>query len=79
MARTAQILTYLSLFDFGIIRLLPREVPFIPGRAQEVQRAARVRRELAETASLILWQTPVIWALTAVLWFSVPAEGERLR
>ncbi|MDQ6666471.1 MAG: oligosaccharide flippase family protein [Acidobacteriota bacterium] len=74
-----QILTYLTLMDFGVITLLPRETAYATGRAGGWNRAIDLPEILGRTAKLVLWQLPVIGIGAMALWFSVPPDWEALR
>lgn len=77
--RGTQILTYLTLLDFGVITLLPRETVYATGRAGGWDRALDLPEILGHTAKLVLCQLPVIALVAVALWFAIPAEWEALR
>lgn len=75
----AQVTLYLTLMDFGVVTLLPREVAYITGRAGGWTNAAELPRLVGHTLRLLFWQMPVLALVSLVLWFSLPADWEPLR
>lgn len=79
----AQVLAYLTLLDFGIVALLPREAGFVVGRARGDAAAAAVSPDLpqlvGQTLRLVLWQTPLVALAAALAWALMPAEWAPLR
>lgn len=76
---TAQILGYLALADLGVVALLPRETAYATGRAGGHRSPADLPEIVGRTARLVLWQTPVVAAVSLGVWLLLPAEWETLR
>ena len=74
-----QLLTYLSLTDFGVVELLPLEVAYATGRAGGVNKADDLSFRVGQTARLILYQLPIVVAVALVMFFAIPAEWQGLR
>ena len=74
-----QLLTYLSLTDFGVIALLPLETAYATGRAGGADKAADLPQIVGQTARIILWQLPIVIAIAVVLWLTIPAEWQGLK
>lgn len=75
----AQVLAYLSLLDFGLIALLPRETAFATGRASRIEEASDLPLLVGQTARLIAWQMPLVALAALVSWLTVAAAWEALR
>ncbi len=75
----AQVLAYLSLLDFGLIALLPRETAFATGKASRIEEASDLPLLLGQTARLIAWQMPLVALAALVSWLMVGAAWEGLR
>ncbi len=74
-----QLLTYLSLTDFGVVELLPQEVAYSTGRAGGVEKAKDLSQVVGQTARLVLYQLPVVVAIAVAMFLSIPAEWQPLR
>ena len=74
-----QLLTYLSLTDFGVVELLPQEVAYSTGRAGGVEKAQDLSRVVGQTVRLVLYQLPVVIAIAIAMFFAIPAEWQALR
>jgi O-antigen/teichoic acid export membrane protein len=74
-----QLLTYLSLTDFGVVELLPQEVAYATGRAGGVEKATDLSQVVGQTARLILYQLPAVLAIALAMFFAIPAEWHALR
>src|ERR1700730_9020339 len=70
----AQIVLYLTLMDFGVVALLPREVAYITGRAGGCPTAIELPELTGQTMRLLLWQTPMLIAVTYILWTAMPGQ-----
>jgi O-antigen/teichoic acid export membrane protein len=73
----AQVLAYLMLLDLGVVALLPREAATLTGRAGHD--AEELRTLTGQTARLVLWQTPLMMAAAAAVYFLLPSPWEALR
>ena len=71
-----QVLTYLALLDLGVVALVPREVAAAAGRASD---RSMVRHLVAETASLVLWQLPLVALAGALIVWLMPSAWATLR
>lgn len=70
-----QLLGYLSLADFGVVGLLPREAAYASGGGDR----ERLSRLVADVAALLRWQSIVVGAAALALWFMLPARWHALR
>jgi O-antigen/teichoic acid export membrane protein len=75
----AQILTYLTLLDFGIVALLPRATAYATGRAGSVEAATDLPEIIGQTARIVFYQMPFVALVAIVLWISTPNEWGTLR
>jgi O-antigen/teichoic acid export membrane protein len=66
-----QTLSYLVLMDFGIVALLPRATAYATGHAISGS-SHDLPEMIGRTARIVLYQTPMVAAAAAVLWFIVP-------
>ncbi len=73
-----QLLTYLSLTDFGVVELLPLEIAYATGRAGGVRKADDLHLVVGQTARLVLLQFPVVIAIAVAMFLSIPAEWRSL-
>jgi O-antigen/teichoic acid export membrane protein len=74
------ILNYLMLADFGIVALLPRTVAYATGRAGgDKKNATDLPATLGQTAVVVLWQTPLVALVAALVWVFLPKEWIGLR
>jgi O-antigen/teichoic acid export membrane protein len=64
-----QSLGYLALADIGVVAVLPRQTAFTTGKDGSPDALPRL---VGETARLVRWQTPVVFALALVAWLAVP-------
>ena len=71
-----QLLVYLTVADLGVIALLPRETAYVTGRDDA---SLELPRLLARTLRLLVFQTPVVWAVTLAAWFAVPESWGQTR
>src|SRR5438067_6153597 len=55
-----QIVLYLTLMDFGVVALLPREVAYITGRSGGARSVADLPDLIGQNMRLLLWQMPVL-------------------
>ena len=74
-----QIMTYLSLADFGIVALLPRSIAYATGRARANQESSDLPNRLGTTALVVLGQTPIIAVIAVLVVALLPAEWAALR
>lgn len=74
----AQILLYMTLMDFGIVALLPREIGFITGRAQGGH-SEELTELTGQSLRLLLAQVPLLAVFGLMLWLSLPQSWEPLR
>ena len=73
-----QILGYLTLLDFGVVALLPRETAYATGRAQDGG-ADDVALTVGRFRRVMFWQTPLVALVAAGLWLGLPREWHDLR
>ena len=73
----AQALSYLTLLDFGVVALLPREVAFATGRANGAH-ASDLPEIVARTAGIVLLFMPLVAGAALAAWWAVPGEWQSL-
>jgi O-antigen/teichoic acid export membrane protein len=74
-----QLLSYLLLLDLGVVALLPRETAYVKGRAAVEGGWDELPKLVGETLRIVLWQVPLVAAVSVALWFSMPDEWAPLR
>jgi O-antigen/teichoic acid export membrane protein len=74
-----QLLSYLTLTDFGVVALLPLETAYATGRAGGVEKADDLPAMIGQTARIVLCQLPIVIAVALALWFTIPAQWQGLR
>jgi O-antigen/teichoic acid export membrane protein len=74
-----QLLTYLTLTDFGVVALLPLEAAYATGRAGGRDATKELSSLVGQTLRVVLYQLPVVAVLALAMWFSIPETWERLR
>lgn len=75
----AQLLSYLSLMDFGIVGLLPRATAYATGRAGDSVETADLPEIIGQTISLVLCQLPFVAIASCILWVTMASEWGALR
>jgi O-antigen/teichoic acid export membrane protein len=75
----AQILSYLTLMDFGVVALLPRATAYATGRAGSLEKASDLPEIIGQTLRLVLWQMPFVALAALILWLVMPTEWATLR
>src|ERR1044071_4760308 len=75
----AQILTYLTLMDLGVVALLPRATAYATGRAGSFESATDLPDIIGQTTRLVLWQIPLVALAALIRWLMVPVEWATLR
>src|SRR5258708_39548700 len=71
-----QLLTYLSLTDFGVVALLPLETAYATGRAGGAGLATDLPRIIGQSARMVLYQVPIVMAAALVMGLAIPAESQ---
>ncbi len=71
-----QLLVYLTVADFGVVALLPRETAYIAGQQNA---AVELPTLLARTLRILLFQTPLVWSIAAIGWWAMPRSWENVR
>jgi O-antigen/teichoic acid export membrane protein len=74
-----QLLTYLSLTDFGVVDLLPLEIASATGRAGGADKATDLHLVVGQTVRLVLLQFPLVVVVAVAMFFFIPAEWQGLR
>jgi O-antigen/teichoic acid export membrane protein len=74
-----QIMTYLMLMDLGVVALLPRETAYETGRAGGLANAERLPTMVGETIRIVLWQWPVVAAVSLGVLVLLPSDWADLR
>jgi O-antigen/teichoic acid export membrane protein len=74
-----QVLAWLTLLDFGIVALLPRETAYAFGRRESQESGADIPAVIAQTWRIVLLQWPVIALASAGIWFFVPPAAPAIR
>src|SRR5438067_2516782 len=68
-----QVLAYLSLLDFGVLALLPRETAYATGEAQR-SGISTVPVVVGHTVRVLFFQSPLVIVAALCLWFWMPAQ-----
>ena len=68
-----QVITYLTLLDFGVVALLPRDTAYAAGTPGDV------RKLLARTVRVVLLQTPLVAAIGLLACTLIPQRLHELR
>jgi O-antigen/teichoic acid export membrane protein len=74
-----QLLTYLSLTDFGVVALLPLETAYATGREGGRDKSSDLPVLVGRTARLVLYQLPIVIAIATGMWLTIPAEWQGLK
>jgi hypothetical protein len=74
-----QLLTYLTLADFGVVALLPLEMAYATGRAGGSEHAEDLPEIVGRSVRIVLYQLPVVMLLAAGVWFLIPANWRELQ
>lgn len=74
-----QTLSYLTLMDFGIVALLPRETAYATGRAISGLEGGDLALVVGKTARVVLYQTPLVAIAVAIFWFTMPSDWHSFR
>ena len=74
-----QLLTYLTLTDFGVVALLPLETAYATGRAGGAQKTDGLAQLVGQTTRIVLCQLPIVAILAAGMWWTIPAEWRGLQ
>lgn len=69
-----QTLSYLVLMDFGVVALLPRETAYATGHAIAGNAGHDLSELIGRTAKVVLYQTPLVAAAVALVWFVTPVR-----
>src|SRR5437588_5390320 len=67
-----QLLTYLTLTDFGVVALLPLETAYATGRAGGADKADDLPRIIGQTVRIVLYPLPLVVAIATAMWFTIP-------
>jgi len=74
----AQLLTYLTLSDFGVVALLPMETAYATGRAGGAEKADDLPRIVGQTTRIVLYQLPIVILIAAGMYLTIPAKWQGL-
>ena len=74
-----QLLTYLTLTDFGVVALLPLEAAYATGRAGGRDATAALSSLVGQTLRVVFYQLPVVAVVAFAMWFSIPEAWTPLR
>ena len=74
-----QMLTYLTLTDFGVVALLPLETAYATGRAGGFHSADDLPGIIGRTARIVIYQLPIVALLAVTMWALIPAKWQDLR
>jgi len=75
----AQVIAYAALLDLGIVGILPRETAFTMARAALPEDPSELRRLVAQTFRLVLWQMPMLAVAVGAGWLMIPVAWQPLR
>ncbi|MFN7983301.1 MAG: oligosaccharide flippase family protein [Vicinamibacterales bacterium] len=73
-----QTLGYLTLLDFGVIAMLPREVAVASG-LPEPARQERLASLIYRVRAIVRWQTLALGGISVAIWWWMPAGWSELR
>ena len=76
---TLQLVAYLTLVDFGVLAMLPREAGYATGRAGGAGAAGELSEVIGQSARLVLWQMVPLTLGAGALWLLMSAEWGALR
>jgi O-antigen/teichoic acid export membrane protein len=74
-----QLLSYLTLTDFGVVALLPLETAYATGRAGGSAKAEDLPEIVGRSARIVLYQLPIVMGVAVVMWLLIPANWHDLR
>lgn len=74
-----QVLSYVMLMDFGIVALLPRETAYATGREITGAASQELPRVIGRSATVVLYQTPLVAIAVAAFWFLMPQAWYEFR
>jgi len=74
-----QLLTYLTLTDFGVVALLPIETAYATGRAGGADKAADLPEIIGQTVRIVMYQLPIVLIVALAMWLSIPAGWQGLK
>ena len=73
-----QLIAYLTLLDFGVLALLPREVAYAIGRANGAEHASELPDIVGRSAWIMLLLVPLVVLVAAVVWWLLPSRWQAL-
>lgn len=73
-----QTLGYLSLLDFGVIAMLPREVAVASGLSEPL-RGTRIASLVARVSTIVRWQTLALGVVALGIWWWMPSGWSELQ
>jgi len=68
-----QVLAYLSLLDFGVVALLPRETAYAVGEDRK-NGTSKVTEVIAQAIRVLIYQTPLVMVAATSLWIWMPTQ-----
>ena len=74
-----QLLTYLTLTDFGVVALLPLETAYVTGRGEEAVKKGELSRLVGQTTRLVFYQMPIVCIIAGAMWLTIPQEWQGLK
>jgi O-antigen/teichoic acid export membrane protein len=74
-----QLLTYLTLTDFGVVALLPIETACATGRAGGSAQAEDLPEIVGRSVRIVMYQLPIVALLALIMWLLIPAKWGDLR
>ena len=74
-----QVAGYLTIADIGVVAILPRQTAFAAGAARSGGGNAELGDLAGNTMRLVLWQVPLVAAISLGAWLLLPAAWAPLR
>lgn len=69
-----QLTVYLTMLDFGVVALLPRDVALLAAREHKDGAVGALASHVGAMLRLVLWQLPVVALTAVVIWMVVPSQ-----
>lgn len=74
-----QVLTIVSLMDFGVVAILPRDIAQLSGKVGRTAGWGELEGLVAQTTKIVRWQTLIVTAVSLGAYFSWPGVAPEIR